>query len=193
MVFVIGLGGVTCSGKTTMSDQLSKYLSSQYNNVRVIDLDSYARDENDPKHIHLPELNHKDWESLTSLHVDRFISDIKSIINNNHNNVLIIEGFLIYSIDELKSIFNLSYYFDLNFDECRKRRNRRTYNPPDPPNYFDKHVWPSYLIAKKQAFDQIENLTQIDSTQPLDEIFQRIINDVNIIIKNERNSSFAPQ
>ena len=52
---------------------------------------------------------------------------------------------------KLKPVFNLSYYLDLNFDECRKRRFRRTYNPPDPPNYFDGHVWPSYLIAKKAS------------------------------------------
>lgn len=60
MVFVIDLSGVTSSGKTTMCFELSKYLSTQYNNVRVIDLDSYARDENDLNHIHLQEFNHQD-------------------------------------------------------------------------------------------------------------------------------------
>ncbi|CAF0733835.1 unnamed protein product [Adineta steineri] len=184
MVFIIGLGGITCSGKSTMCSELSKYLSTRYNKVRVIDLDSYARDENDPNHVHLTELNHKDWESLTSLHVDQFVSDIKSVINDNSNDILIIEGFIISSIDEIKSIFNLSYYFDLDFDECRQRRNRRTYNPPDPLDYFDKHVWPSYLIAKEKAFNQIKNLIHIDSTQSFDTILQRIINDVNNEIKN---------
>ncbi|CAF1207945.1 unnamed protein product [Didymodactylos carnosus] len=179
MVFVIGLGGVTGSGKTTMCRELSKYLSTKYNNVQVIDLDSYSRDVDDPKHIHLQEFNHQDWESLTSLHIGRFISDIKSSINNSSDSIMIIEGFLIYNIDELKSIFNLPYYFTLNFDECRKRRFQRIYVPPDPPDYFDKHVWPSYLIAKKQALNQIENLIEIDSTQPFDDIYRRIINDIN--------------
>jgi len=86
-----------------------------------------------------------------------FVSDIKSVINNNVTDILIIEGFLIYSIEELQSIYNLSYYFD----ECRKRRFHGTYNPP---NYFDRHVWPSYLRAKKHAFDQIQDLISIDST-----------------------------
>ncbi|CAF4428251.1 unnamed protein product, partial [Adineta steineri] len=87
-------------------------------------------------------------------------------------------------IDEIKSIFNLSYYFDLDFDECRQRRNRRTYNPPDPLDYFDKYVWPSYLIAKEKAFNQIKNLVHIDSTQSFGTILQRIINDVNNEINN---------
>ena len=84
MVFVIGLGGITCSGKTTMYNELSKYLSIKYSNVRVIDLDSYARDENDPKHVHLQEFNNQDWESLTSLHVDRFISVGYKISNQEY-------------------------------------------------------------------------------------------------------------
>ncbi|VDL83129.1 unnamed protein product [Nippostrongylus brasiliensis] len=35
-------------------------------------------------------------------------------------------------------------FLTLDQDTCRRRRTKRSYDPPDMPGYFDEVVWPSY-------------------------------------------------
>lgn len=34
----------------------------------------------------------------------------------------------------------------------------RVYTPPDPPGYFDGHVWPMYLKNRKEMEDMVTDL-----------------------------------
>ncbi|CAF0759354.1 unnamed protein product [Didymodactylos carnosus] len=174
----VALGGVTNGGKTSVCRKLNEDLSKIYS-VKSIHLDEYFRDESDPNHIRLKEFNHHDWESANSLHIDKFVEDIQKIIKSSSCDIFLIEGFLIFNIEELKNIYDKAYYFDLTETVCRERRIKRNYGVPDPVNYFDKHVWPEYVKAKEQAFLLHQNLICVDGSQPFQDTYNKILAEIN--------------
>ena len=69
----------------------------------------------------------------------------------------LLKVFLIFNVPSpLKNhhLFNLAYYFDLSYEDCRQRRLERNYASPDPDGYFEEHVWPAYIKAKKETFER---------------------------------------
>lgn len=82
---VIGICGVTCGGKTTLATELNNILP----NSKVISQDDYYLDENDSRQIRIPELNHVNFELLTSLDMERMHSDICHILRNRRNNTTV--------------------------------------------------------------------------------------------------------
>jgi len=181
---IVGLGGVTNGGKTTMCHSLKRLFSSNKYNLRVLSmhLDHYFRSPDDPNHVHLIEFDHHDWDSLNALDTDRFLDDIQS--NRFKCDILLIEGFLIFNIPILsnnKQLFDLIYYFDLSYDECLRRRLGRNYDPPDPKGYFEGHVWQAYIKAKNEAFDLLKdkNLVVVNTTEEsFDKIEENIVKDI---------------
>ncbi|CAF2510017.1 unnamed protein product [Rotaria sp. Silwood2] len=186
---VVGLGGVTSGGKTTMCQFLEDLFSSnKYNlNIKSLHIDDYFRSNDDPHHIHLDKFNHHDWDCLNALDIDRFIQDFQS--TRLICDILLIEGFLIFNIvssskDDYR--YDLAYYFDLPYEECRKRRYERNYDPPDPEGYFEEHVWDAYIKAKKEAFEQNKDvrLEIVDTTKTsFEKIQEKIIKDIEIALK----------
>lgn len=187
---VVGLGGVTNGGKTTMCKSLEKIFSSDRYNLKIqtLHLDDYFRPDDDPHHKHLKKFNHHDWDCLEALNIDRFLEDFQLI--HDKCDLLLVEGFLIFNLPVNSKIdyrFDFAYYFDLPYEECRERRAQRHYDPPDPEGYFEEHVWQAYTKAKKQAFEQEKNanIQLVDTTQQsFDDIQQKIIQDIENAFKN---------
>ena len=83
---------MTCGGKTT----LSQLLQRSFPWCRVVYQDSYFLDDDDPRHVRLPEVeNHVNYEVPTALDLDKMEEDVKKILseepviveyqNGNHN------------------------------------------------------------------------------------------------------------
>lgn len=103
-VKVVALCGVTCSGKTSiaklLADRYRKMNGSSnpsnetaHNNnsisdakfkgdicVKTIFMDDYFLPESDTRHILVPELNHINWELMTSLDIEKMVADVTSEI-----------------------------------------------------------------------------------------------------------------
>uniref|UniRef100_A0A0K0D993 Molybdopterin synthase n=1 Tax=Angiostrongylus cantonensis TaxID=6313 RepID=A0A0K0D993_ANGCA len=43
------------------------------------------------------------------------------------------------------------FFHTLNESTCRRRRSKRTYDPPDVPGYFEEVVWPAYQQHLQKA------------------------------------------
>ena len=182
---IVGLGGVTNGGKTTMCYSLKRLFSSDKYNLQVlsIHLDHYFRPPNDPNHVHLDEFNHHDWDSLHALDTDRFIEDIQ--LNRYKCDLLLIEGFLILNIPVLNQVYDLIYYFDLSYEECLRRRLGRNYDPPDPKGYFEGHVWHAFVQAKKEALEIFSNKKIVIANtkeESFDKIEEKIVRDIEIAL-----------
>jgi nicotinamide/nicotinate riboside kinase len=87
---VIGISGVTCSGKTTLAQSLQKHFKDQIgcelkpgvelNRVELVNQDTYFRSVDDPNHQKIEKLQHLNWEIIESMDMDKMISDVMEIL-----------------------------------------------------------------------------------------------------------------
>lgn len=77
-LIIVGISGVTCGGKTTTAHKLRSYLP----NCKIITQDDYYFDNDNPRHKWIQELNHVNYDILTSLDMDKMHKDVLNILNN---------------------------------------------------------------------------------------------------------------
>ena len=105
--------------------------------------------------------------------------------NNNSSGVLILDGITLLGHEGVRSACHLRYFLTLEKDECLKRRVDRAYDPPDPPGYFDKVVWPEYERHKECVFEAGQKVTRLDGSRPLLHGMKDIVKDiVNKLVKD---------
>lgn len=76
--FVIGVSGVTCGGKTT----LTKLLQRKFPWALVIHQDHYFFDDDYPNHIRVPESeNHVNYEVFQALDMEKMYKDVQAILD----------------------------------------------------------------------------------------------------------------
>ncbi|XP_073490247.1 nicotinamide riboside kinase 1 isoform X2 [Aquarana catesbeiana] len=164
--FIVGIGGVTNGGKTTLANELLKGLS----NCSKISQDDYFKPDAE---VATNERGFKRYDELEALEMEKMMSTVQSWISQHNKcassedklnivqercentvHFLVVEGFLLYHYDS------------------------RVYQPPDPPGYFDGYVWPMYLKHKKEMDKVQRDIVFIDGTKPQGEILCFVNNDI---------------
>ncbi|XP_011499277.1 PREDICTED: nicotinamide riboside kinase 1, partial [Ceratosolen solmsi marchali] len=184
---VIGISGPTCSGKTS----LAKKLHDNIQDSILMSQDTYFLSEDNPKHSFISELNHFNWEILSSLDMSKMYSDIINIIQsapdaysvdlNRKFRCFIIEGFLIYNYKPIAQLCKQKYFIEISKETCSNRRKTRVYNPPDVPEYFNKIVWPEYLKHKSEIIldtNLYKTITFLDGNKSLNELYDVIKHEI---------------
>ncbi|XP_072453573.1 nicotinamide riboside kinase 1 isoform X2 [Notamacropus eugenii] len=182
--FVVGISGVTNGGKTTLAQKLQKQLP----NCSVISQDDYFKPESE---IKVDENGFLQYDVLEALNMETLMSSVYSWMKNPRDSpesddlegaeevpILIIEGFLLYTYKPLDPLWNRSYFLTIPYEECKRRRSTRVYEPPDPPGYFDNHVWPMYLKHRKEIEDIARNIVYLDGTKSEEDLFSWVYNDL---------------
>ncbi|XP_047380416.1 nicotinamide riboside kinase 1 isoform X5 [Sciurus carolinensis] len=159
--FLIEREGVTNGGKTTLAKNLQKHLP----NCSIISQDDFFKPESE---IETDKNGFLQYDVLEALNMEEMMSAISCWMESPGHSVgstdgrsteeipiLIIEGFLLFNYKPLDTLWNRSYFLTIPYEECKRRRSTRVYEPPDPPGYFDGHVWPMYLKHRRE----MENIT----------------------------------
>lgn len=73
---IVGIGGATCSGKTTVANELHKRIPDSV----LIHQDQYYYPMGSEKLEYIEELKHYNWDSLSAFDVDRLVQDVKNIL-----------------------------------------------------------------------------------------------------------------
>lgn len=120
-MFVIGIAGGTCSGKSTLSEKLENYYCEK---CKVLHMDAYFRRPfittiAPVTGIEYVEHNHPDALLLDDLYRD-FNAAIASDVQ-----IVIIEGLFALYLTEIRDKLDLKIFVDLNSDERLVRRIRR--------------------------------------------------------------------
>ncbi|KAF1534241.1 Nicotinamide riboside kinase 1, partial [Eudyptula albosignata] len=155
---------VTNGGKTTLAEKLKKMLP----NCDIISQDDFFKPESE---VETDERGFKLYDVLDALYMDEMVKSIHNWIkspassgvvteelqntcdnlkNTEDVYILIVEGFLLYNYEPLNELWNRRYFLTLPYEECKRRRSTRVYQPADTPGYFDGHVWPMYLKYKNE-------------------------------------------
>ncbi|XP_073695733.1 nicotinamide riboside kinase 1 [Garra rufa] len=187
---ILGIGGMTNGGKTTLSKNLQKRL----HNSCVISQDNFFKDDSV---VPVDVNGFKEYDTLDALHMDRMMAVIglwqedpqsfmtsrgcavRSTASEPSNVfVLIVEGFLIFNHRPLNSLFNKRYFLQIPYETCKERRSSRVYVPPDPPGYFDGYVWPMYLKNRKAMEETVNDIVFLDGTQKSETLLSTVYADV---------------
>lgn len=142
-VKVIGIAGGTASGKTTVARRL-KDLTESYGSVIAMRLDDYYKDS---RHLSFEERRKINFDHPDAYDFDLFISDIKKLMNGesinkpiydfvhsvrsdqtelvNPASIIIVEGIMAFTNDELLELFDMKVYVDTPDDIRFIRRLRR--------------------------------------------------------------------
>jgi nicotinamide/nicotinate riboside kinase len=185
----IGVGGASCSGKSTLCSYLHYLLPDSI----IIRQDSFYKLDS-----LIPTTNGTaNWDSPEAIDMIRFVnvlsasdaamdskSDLVSPIeidqdlvkklkdSVNGRKVVIVDGFLIYADKNVYDHFDVSIFLEASKEELKKRRSQRqgyfTLEGywADPVGYFEEFVWPQYLFYNQNVFEgQIKNLVRLSSQQ----------------------------
>ncbi|XP_017950197.1 nicotinamide riboside kinase 1 isoform X5 [Xenopus tropicalis] len=192
--FIIGISGITNGGKTTLANRLLKLLP----NCSLICQDDYFKPDSD---IETDENGFKQYDTIEALDMETMIKAVHSWIKLSQDVLameekkemcstceekayfLIVEGFLLYHYKNyycrpLENVLNRKYFLSIPYEESKQRRSRRIYNPPDPPGYFDGHVWPMFLKHKKEMEETHSDIVYLDGTKSEDEIQSLVYSDI---------------
>ena len=142
---VIGIGGVSRSGKTTRALDLQASFEKAGKTAVVLHQDDYTR----PKRL-IPRIRYKiDWEhpgSMDFRRLEKAILDARA-----QYDVVIAEGILVFYDPAVNALFDERYLMEIDRNTFLDRRTKETRWGREPRWYIE-YVWDSYLRWGKIGF-----------------------------------------
>lgn len=188
-VLTIGVSGVTCGGKSSVT----RLLKCAFPRATLICQDDFyfANQEQLPSASNGTQFQ-PNWDSLASIDMVSMMAKIQTTLDLlskkavPNESILIIDGFLIFNYPPLAELCDLKYFITLPFEECLARRSKRDYDPPDPPGYFVNIAWPMYLtnLEEMRRMDFASRIHYLNGTLDLQENFHRITSDVQTYLND---------
>ena len=135
---IVGIGGISRSGKSSLARELQKLFEENGKTVEVLQQDKFVFPE-----CLIPKINdHVDWERPESIDIQGFIRALKE--SSRINDVTIAEGLMVYWNPEVLNLFTCRIFIKLDKEEFfrRKQTDLRWGKEPD---WYVEYIWDSYL------------------------------------------------
>ena len=120
-MFVIGIAGGTCSGKTTLAEKLCERFGGT---ARLLHMDSYYRQPFSYTVAPISGKTYVEHNHPDALEVDRLQADVENELSKAEYQLLIIEGLFALHLEEIRSRLDFKVFVDLDSDERLVRRIR---------------------------------------------------------------------
>lgn len=137
---IIGISGVTCGGKTTLSKALFDHLSDpknrnclndkiQIGTVKMMNQDDYFYPEDHPNHEWIDYINHVNYDVIGALDMNKMCDDLHDAIGKHFIlysktkktdvlNIMIIEGFIIFNNNVMNRLCQVKFHIHLPYEKC---------------------------------------------------------------------------
>lgn len=169
-VFVFGISGATCSGKSAVS----KHLCDTLPHTVVVHQDDYYLSDHLVPRTQYGDYTSTNWDTIEAIDTTKLLEVLKTTIKNPHTicsectthhhnltqhnatHTVLVEGTMILDVKELCELLHAAFFITIDYDTCKQRRDGRTYPTDigvyvDPPGYFENVVWPEYLRTMEVA------------------------------------------
>ena len=120
-MFVIGIAGGTCSGKSTLTDKLENYYGDK---CKVLHMDAYFRRPSITTTAPITGIEYVEHNHPDALYLDNLCHDFDEAIASDVP-VVIIEGLFALYLPAIREKLDLKIFVDLDSDERLVRRIKR--------------------------------------------------------------------
>lgn len=155
---IIGIGGVSMAGKSTLANKLKSIYSDQ--KICILCQDDFSRPSKE-----IPLIKNKtDWENPASLDFNSFIASLKA--RNTEYELVVAEGLFAFYDSALSNLYDKKIFIDIPKQDFfdRKRKDKRWGVEPE---WYVKHIWESYLNYGMVPDGQ-HDVLRLDGTQAID-------------------------
>ena len=169
---IIGIGGVSRAGKTSLAFRLRDCLSGLGYRCFILHQDDYVT----PK-AGIPRIRHKtDWEDPSSLDFARFKNLIHIAANNN--DIVIVEGILIFHDVSLVEKMKKHVMVEISWETFYKRKQTDfRWETEVAPDWYLKHIWDQHhkngLLNFPSSGMGLNGSAETDMDQLLDYISEK--------------------
>ncbi|MCK5775138.1 MAG: hypothetical protein KAH25_03125 [Bacteroidales bacterium] len=132
---IIGIGGVSRAGKTSLALQIQKW----YGSVALLHQDDFIKPENEMPTIRA----HIDWERPDAYDYDSLIKAVQ--LAQEKYDVVVVEGLMVLCHAGLTDIMDKTIYIKISKDAflSRKTLDKRW---GDEPDWYIEHIWNSHFL-----------------------------------------------
>lgn len=136
---IVGIGGVSRAGKSTLATLLSERIKADHLSVRILHQDEYVMATED-----IPMIKDKrNWELPGTIDWDRLeqaIEDSRSL------DYLFVEGLFAFNNKRINDLYSYKILVEISKSKFvhRKKEDLRWGAKPEPDWYIE-HIWTSYL------------------------------------------------
>lgn len=151
---IIGIGGSSRAGKTTLAEIVMWHFRTQNLRAIAIHQDDYV------KPIHqIPLINGQtDWETPASIDFQLLKTSLE--FHQQHFDVIILEGILTFANDEINKLFGQTFFVEISENTFKKRRRADKRWGTEQAWYLN-HVWKSFLKYGQPPAD-LKNMVMLD-------------------------------
>ncbi|MEY2950674.1 MAG: hypothetical protein RLZZ248_1875 [Bacteroidota bacterium] len=136
---IIGIGGVSRSGKTVLTKHLSSWLETKGHKVMVLHQDDLVVDQK-----LMPRIKGElDWEHPSSIDFNKIISFIQ--LNRDQWDYIIVDGLFAFANEELDQLYDKGVYLSIDKKTFIKRKLEDKRWGGEPAWYLD-HIWDSHQL-----------------------------------------------
>ncbi len=147
---VIGIGGVSNAGKTTLATRLKEKLSPM--RVSVLCQDDFARPT-----FEIPNINgHVDWEIPESIDLARYYRQI--LREREEYDIVIAEGLFAFCDKHIYSRYDKKIFLTIS-KETFWRRKSKDLRWGKEPDWYMEHIWESHF--KCGIMEEMDNSTLV--------------------------------
>ena len=204
---VVGLGGATCSGKTTIAKLLAEKV---FSHCALLHQDDFYHGESCEKHVPVEGMGHMNWELVTAFDMvkmrnaaEKYVSDKGAAVSRVALNemlgrakgltaspaladvrkavlgycrpILLLEGITVLNDPQTAAMCDVKLFIELDREELLRRRGGRSYDPPDPPEYAEKVVWPYYEKNLAEIKSALNDVVYLDGKSSLEALLKLIV------------------
>jgi uridine kinase len=137
---IIGIGGISSSGKSTLADRLAQTLKAD----RILRIDEYGTG---PIMVYdkTADMVIENHEDISTYNLSLFYSDLAEAKKTYR--LTIAEGFLLYDRQDITDLIDIKITLNVDKAVCKERIKGRPHRNAED-YYFDNYVWKLYMEKK---------------------------------------------